>query len=343
MSEDSENAPKDREGSRSYSAPRVNWKISDFEIVRRLGAGSCSAVAHCIHKVTKMEYAVKMVDKTVIKRNNLTEYVVQERNILDRLDDDGVAKLYFTFQDHCHLYFGQELCTQGELADQILERKNLGFESAVFYAAEVVLILEYFRTVGIIHRDIKPENLVMTEEGHLKIIDFGCAKDLNAKPNEGKRKRRVSFVGTADYVAPEVLENTRVSFATDLWGLGCVVYQMFAGRPPFRGGSEYLTYQNISSREFSYPDDFPGLAKDLVDALLQLQPEARLGCDDLEELKKHEFFSGIEWEKVRSGKAPGFIRRPEHNPEEDDLDWDLKTLANALPVQYDFVPNPKLG
>lgn len=89
--------------------------------------------------------------------------------------------------------------------------------------------------------------------------------------------RATSFVGTAEYVSPEVLCNSGVSYASDLWALGCIVYQLLAGAPPFKGGSEYLTFQLISARTLSFPDGFPAAGRDLVERLLQLEPAARLG------------------------------------------------------------------
>lgn len=83
-------------------------------------------------------------------------------------------------------------------------------------------------------RDVKPENLVLSGDGHLKIVDFGCAKNLQNCPPKDPKQRRVSFVGTAEYVAPEVLANTEVTYAIDLWGLGCLIFQMITGKAAFK-------------------------------------------------------------------------------------------------------------
>jgi 3-phosphoinositide dependent protein kinase-1 len=136
------------------------------------------------------------------------------------------------------------------------------------------------RREEVIHRDLKPENLLLDERGHLKLIDFGSAKALFLPPATRKSgNRATSFVGTAEYVSPEVLRNQPISYASDLWALGCIVYQLLAGSPPFKAASEYLTFQLVTSREFTYPEGFPEEARDLVDRLLQLEPRKRIGKD----------------------------------------------------------------
>lgn len=171
---------------------------------------------------------------------------------------------------------------------------------------------------------------------HLMIADFGSAKILpkdynyndaqeeidrlraeesNSSDDEvlvrrRRNMRRASFVGTAQYVSPEVLKGNAPHLASDLWAFGCVLYQMLVGSPPFKAGSEYLIFQKIQNREFMYPNNFPDEhAKDLIDKLLQLNPEDRLGADDLHDqkyisIRNHAFFDDVCWNEVFSRPPP---------------------------------------
>lgn len=170
---------------------------------------------------------------------------------------------------------------------------------------------------GVVHRDIKPENLLLTEDGHLKIADFGSIKllqdiemiaagsdyDAGAEP-----ERKTSFVGTAEYASPEVLNGGVASTAMDWWAFGCLFYQMIVSKPPFRGGSQYLTFQKIEELDYSIPGVgiMPLEAADLVRKLLVTDPKKRLGSGPggAEEIKSHPFFAGTDWSSVRQGTAP---------------------------------------
>jgi len=320
----------DKEGNASYRAPRVACTLEDFEILGRAGDGTFSTVIKARYKKDGRVYAVKIVDKYFVNKHKQTHRVVLERNVLDRIHDEGIVRLYFTFQDIHNLYFVMEYLTGGELFEQIRQRKRLDVASCRFYAAEVVLILEYLRSENLVHRDLKPENLMLTGEGHVRLVDFGCVRDLKI-PKDDPTERKASFVGTSDYVPPETLNNEDITCAADLWGLGCLIFQMLTGTPPFRAGSEYLTYQKIATVQFSFPDDFHPAAKDLVCQLLVEDAQSRLGASDLEELKRHDFFEGVSWDTIRQSNPPNWIQLEQSTDDEiKELDWELKSMATPF-------------
>lgn len=168
----------------------------------------------------------------------------------------------------------------------------------------------------------------------IKVTDFGSAKissvndraKASANPSSSSaassdgpapptKERANSFVGTAEYVSPELLGGKTAAEASDFWAFGCVLYQMIAGRPPFEGANEYQTFQKIIKREFEFPEEFPANARDLVDRLLVLEPEERLGFKEgVEEIKKHAFFAEMDFDTVWSIPAPpistGICQRP---------------------------------
>ena len=232
--------------------------------------------------------------------------------MLSRINHPGIVKLYFTFQDSTWLYLALELCPNGELAELVARKGRLPLDLVQFYAGELVNILTYLRKLGIAHRDIKPENLFITESGHLKLGDFDTAKVVMggshhaSQPNNNQHPERMNtFVGTAQYVSPEMLHDSAVAgFGSDLWALGCVVFQMLTGAPPFKSNSEYVTFQKILATEYSFPDNVPQVGKDFVAALLTLDPQDRLGFFRIDDLKRHPFFHGFDLDTLEESAPP---------------------------------------
>ncbi|XP_047170698.1 3-phosphoinositide-dependent protein kinase 2-like isoform X2 [Vigna umbellata] len=314
-----------RSKSFAFRAPQENYTIQDFELGKIYGVGSYSKVVRAKKKDTGTVYALKIMDKKFITKENKTAYVKLERIVLDQLDHPGIVRLYFTFQDSFSLYMALESCEGGELFDQITRKGRLTEDEARFYAAEVVDALQYIHSLGVIHRDIKPENLLLTADGHIKIADFGSVKpmqdsQITVLPNAASDDKACTFVGTAAYVPPEVLNSSPATFGNDLWALGCTLYQMLSGTSPFKDASEWLIFQRIVARELRFPDYFSDEARELIDRLLDLEPSRRPGAgpDGYAILKAHPFFKGVDWKNLRAQIPPKLAPEP-GSPAADDV------------------------
>ncbi|XP_009801186.1 3-phosphoinositide-dependent protein kinase 2-like isoform X2 [Nicotiana tabacum] len=306
-----------RSKSFAFRAPQVNFTIQDFELGKIYGVGSYSKVVRAKKKDTGNVYALKIMDKKFITKENKTAYVKLERIVLDQLDHPGIVPLFFTFQDTFSLYMGLESCEGGELFDQITRKGRLSEEEARFYAAEVADALEYIHSMGLIHRDIKPENLLLTADGHIKVADFGSVKPMQDSritvlPNAASDDKACTFVGTAAYVPPEVLNSSPATFGNDLWALGCTLYQMLSGTSPFKDASEWLIFQRIIARDIRFPNHFSDEARDLIDRLLDIDPSRRPGAgpDGYASLKNHPFFREVDWDSLRSQTPPCLAAEP---------------------------------
>ncbi|KII92222.1 hypothetical protein PLICRDRAFT_71182, partial [Plicaturopsis crispa FD-325 SS-3] len=256
---------------------------------------------------TGQDYAIKVLDKGHLVRNNKMETALTERNTLARLGNGnpGIVRLHWTFHDEWSLYFVLDLAKNGELQSRISRMGSLSTACTQYYTAQIVDALDYMHSKGVIHRDLKPENLLLDDAFRIKITDFGTAKLL-----ESGVERAKTWVGTAQYVAPELLELCETSKASDMWALGCVVYQMIAGRFAFQGLSEYLTWQKVKQMDYTFPEGFDEQAKDLVQKLLVHEPSERLGAgasdspSSMAALRAHPFFANISWSTLWTDPAP---------------------------------------
>jgi 3-phosphoinositide dependent protein kinase-1 len=285
---------------------QVKKGVRDFVFGRTLGEGSYSTVLLATDRQTLKEYAVKILDKKHIIKEKKIKYVNIEKDTLNRLiEHPGIVRLYYTFQDSTSLYYVLDIASGGELLGVLKKIGSFDEECTRFYGAQILDAIEHMHNRGVIHRDLKPENVLLDDQMHIKITDFGTAKllpdprqpkdptksyDMAADEEESTRAR--SFVGTAEYVSPELLTEKNACKASDLWAFGCIIYQLLTGRPPFKASNEYQTFQKIVALDYEFPPGFPPAARDLVERLLVLDPQRRLS---IEHIKNHEFFKGIQW------------------------------------------------
>ncbi|KAI0137431.1 putative 3-phosphoinositide dependent protein kinase-1 [Xylariales sp. AK1849] len=285
----------------------VKKGVRDFAFGRILGEGSYSTVYLATDRQTLKEYAVKVLEKRHIIKEKKIKYVNIEKDTLNRLTEHpGIVRLYYTFQDESSLYYVLDLCTGGELLGVLKKTGTFDEECTRFFGAQILDAIEYMHSRGVIHRDLKPENVLLDDQLHVKITDFGTARlltdprlpktqqapkleDPSGQTKSTDETRAESFVGTAEYVSPELLKDRNACKASDLWAFGCMIYQMLAGRPPFKGNTEYLTFEKIMSLDYEFPPGFSPVARDLVERLLVPDPSRRL---TIEHIKNHQFFDG---------------------------------------------------
>ncbi|KAF8548443.1 kinase-like protein, partial [Imleria badia] len=253
------------------------------------------------------EYAIKILDKNHLIRKEKMLVALAEKNTLVKLGagHPGIIHLHWTFQDEWSLFFVLDLAPNGEMQSRISRMGSLSLACARYYTAQIVDAIEYMHDKDVIHRDLKPENLLLDSEFRIKITDFGTGKIL-----ENSEERANSFVGTAQYVSPELLERNETSKrrVSDLWSLGCIVFQMIAGKFAFQGLSEYLTWQKIKSLDYSFPPGFDEDAKDFVSQLLVRDPLQRLGAfrapSSPSPLRAHPFLASINWNTLWTDPPP---------------------------------------
>jgi len=289
--------------------------IDDFELLTVIGKGSFGKVMQCRMKSTNKIYAMKVLNKkTIIERHEL-EHTKSEKNILQKLCHPFLVNLNYSFQTSDKLYFIMDYVNGGELFYHLQKDKKFDEERARFYCAEIVLGLEYLHNSGVLYRDLKPENLLLTEDGHICMTDFGISKEGLVSDND----RTATFCGTPEYLAPEVLEGNGYGKGVDWWSFGTLMYEMLTGLPPFYSQDVQQMYQKIMTAKLNIPKTMSDEARGLLEKLLIRNPEERL--TDPEQIKSHPWFKPIDWDALLSKEVtPPYIPPVEGSEDTSQVD-----------------------
>lgn len=288
----------DRTPSETYMRKMT---AEDFEPLTCLGKGSYGTVLLVRQRATGRLYAQKQFKKASITvHKKLIEQTKTERAILESVNRHPfVVKLFYAFQDHEKLYLILEYAQGGELFHHLASERIFSEDVAAFYMAEMILALDHLhRTLGVVYRDLKPENCLLDLEGHLLLTDFGLSK---VAVDEHDKCR--SFLGTVEYMAPEVIQGAEYGMAVDWWSLGALGFDLLTGAPPFTGNNNAKIQEKILKQKLVLPYYLGPDAKDLLTRLLRKEPKKRLGYNmpkDLQTIKSHRFFRKINWKKLEA-------------------------------------------
>nr|AHZ63865.1 phototropin [Pteridium aquilinum] len=341
-------------------------RLKHFRPLRPLGYGDTGSVHLVELRGTGELFAMKAMEKNIMVKRNKVHRICAEREILGQMDHPFIPTLYASFETRTHVCLITDFCSGGELF-MLLDsqpKKIFREEAARFYAAEVVIALEYLHCQGVIYRDLKPENILLQKDGHVMLSDFDLSYLTSSNPQlvippkpRGKKSKKKnmpppvfraapvascnSFVGTEEYIAPEVITGSGHNSSVDWWALGILLFEMIYGRTPFRGKTRQKTFANILHKELTFLRRIPTslAARQLINGLLQKDPADRLGCEGgANDVKRHPFFHGINWSLIRCMRPPSldipmsFTGSELDGEVDDDMEWDDFEASN--PIDY---------
>lgn len=304
--------------------------LDNFRLLSVLGRGHFGKVILSQYKNTAEYFAIKALKKGDIIARDEVESLLSEKRIFEvanTMRHPFLVNLFACFQTEQHVCFVMEYAAGGDLMMHI-HTDVFSEPRAVFYAACVVLGLQYLHESKIIYRDLKLDNLLLDTEGYVKIADFGLCKE-----GMGFGDRTGTFCGTPEFLAPEVLTETSYTRAVDWWGLGVLIFEMLVGESPFPGDDEEEVFDSIVNDEVRYPRFLSLESIAIMRRLLRKNPERRLGSSerDAEDVKKQAFFRTIGWDDLLLRKVkPPFVPTIRHLEDVSNFDEEFTSEKPQL-------------
>ncbi|XP_060840506.1 serine/threonine-protein kinase PLK1-like [Rhopalosiphum padi] len=248
-----------------------------------LGKGGFAKCYEIIDMKTKEVFAGKIVSKKYLLRHNQKDKMTQEIFIHKILKNKNIVSFHSFFEDNDFVYIILELCRKRSMMELHKRRKILTEPETRYYVYQILEGTLYLHQQNIIHRDLKLGNLFLNDEMEVKIGDLGLAAKIEY---DGQRKK--TLCGTPNYIAPEILKKTGHSFEVDVWSIGCIMYTLLVGKPPFETNSLKETYARITRCDYNIPSHLNKNASTLIEKMLQFDPKKR---PLVSEIMKADFFT----------------------------------------------------
>jgi aurora kinase len=254
-------------------------KISDFTILKELGAGSYGRVILVQHKITQAKYAIKCIDKR--NKVNIEEkpYFRREIEIMYRVHHPNVVKLFGHFEDNKYCYFIMEYIPGGNVYNLVPKNgfRTVPIQTIASIMKDVISAVYFLHHMSppIIHRDIKPENVVLDQNMKAKLTDFGWSNYM-----QGDMKR-TTVCGTPVYLAPEIINNRGHDEKVDIWCIGVLLFELLTGISPFQGFDVQTIKYNINRLNIAWQKNMDRDAVDLIKRILKYNPEERISLENM--------------------------------------------------------------
>ncbi len=300
------------------------FNLNDYIFEEKIYFGNFSEISIVENKNNKEKYVIKSFQKIKIHQLNKELEILNEKNTLEKVsNNENIIKYYGTTKDDFQIYILYEYINGEDLQKKIL---NYGLPSenmVKYYFIQILNSINYLHSINISHRDIKPDNIIITKDNKkIKLIDFGSSCNLNGENYEKKyeeiknkeiNKKKVYkyFIGTPNFMAPECIHNKFSDKRSDYWSLGCLLYNLLTGFPPFLGESTFIIFEKSSEGKFIFPNGFLStFAIDLINKLLVVDADKRL---NINQILNHPFLKKEFEDKKFLEKIPNL------NKEEEEL------------------------
>ncbi|KAG0364842.1 hypothetical protein BGZ54_007106 [Gamsiella multidivaricata] len=329
---------------------RTPTQAVQFQILTQVGQGGFGEVFLARKVDTDELCALKRMSKKHLHLQEEVQHILTERDVLTSTRSEWHVKLLYSFQDPDFVYLAMEFVQGGDIRTMLSARGVLREEDTRLYFAEMVMAIDALHQQGYIHRDLKPENFLIDSTGHIKLTDFGLSKgqlaegrieamkqklrevkdttgigapqqqrqplqsDTHPTPPEYKNegiRRAYSIVGSADYMAPEILASKGYDYGVDYWSLGCILFEFLCGYSPFQAEDTRQTCVNVwhwqrvlqrpvydtqENLEFNVTDEAWGLITSLITDRAERMTTLR-------QVKNHPWLAGLDWDNLRSMPA----------------------------------------
>eukprot|EP01083_Nonionella_stella_P046956 125728_1 len=290
-----------RQPIRLPSSESLGNSDKQFEYLDTIGRGAFGRVVRVRHKVTRDLYALKILDKRIIRGlgAKYIDMIHKERDFLSMFDHPFIVRLLFDFETKRYVFLVTELVRGPSIYKEMRRRGKLPESQVRIWVAEIILAIQHMHERKVVYRDLKPDNVMIDQDGHARIIDMGLAEHVE----NGKMLYRIT--GAKGYKAPEMLAGQH-SYEVDWWNLGVFMFQMLAGKHPMHRRFSKLTLDQaiVKHMPIKMSSGFSPEARSLLKGLMNYDPKERLGSGGADLIKIHPFFFGLDWDRLKQFAIP---------------------------------------